>query len=425
MCKVIVKKIGPINFLDIDLSKLTVIIGPQSSGKSTIAKLICFCQWVEKRCFINFEEESRRFMTGGEFVRVLAEYHRMDEYISNDSYLYYKGDIITITLQGKTVLITKSSSEKKYIYPKISYIPAERNIVAAIPNVKKYNDTNDSMLYFMYDWFEARSYIKDVDLSELLQREVLYHYEEKTDKDIIMDGEVPLKLMDASSGIQSILPLYTVLGYSLNCVYKRFKPLSSEQKQQVDNAMKTLSEQLNGAFKDARDKGEKVNKITLEIDKEKDAILIPFLNRDREVLDMFDSAKRSFFYESTHVYVEEPEQNLFPDAQAKFVYWFMQELQNVERNHTALITTHSPYVLFALNNCLMGGFLGNKVPDSYAQVMLSKKGWISPDSVAVYEIHDGKLVKIQDVDGLLDNNYLNKAYKKISSEYLSMLSYYE
>lgn len=425
MCKVVMKKIGSIKEIDIDLNKVTIILGPQSSGKSTIAKIICFCQWVEKRCFINFDEESRRFMDDDGFVRILAEYHRMAEYIVDDSYLYYEGNFVTITLQNKMVSISKSTTWERYIYPKICYISAERNIVAAIPNVKKYNDTNDSMLYFMYDWFEARSYIKDVNLGDLLQRDIQYHYDEKVDKDVVYDGNVPLKLMDASSGVQSILPLYTVLGYSLNSVYKRYKPLSAEQKQQVDNAMHTLSEQFNGAFKDAHDKGEKLNKITLEIDEDKDSILIPFFKKDRAVLDLFDSARRSFFYENTHVYVEEPEQNLFPDAQAKFVYWFMHELQNAERNHTALITTHSPYVLFALNNCLMGGFLGNRVSEEDANDMLSRKGWISPRSVVVYEIHDGQLKKIQDEDGLLDNNYLNKAYKTISSEYLSMLSYYE
>ncbi|MBQ0090116.1 MAG: AAA family ATPase [Prevotellaceae bacterium] len=425
MCKLKVENIGSIKKIDIELNKLTVILGPQSSGKSTIAKLICFCQWVEKRCFINFEENSNRFMKDGEFVRVLAEYHRMDEYIRENSFLNYEGNFITIILKDVKVAITKVSSDLKYVYPKICYIPAERNIVAAIPNVKKYNDTNDSMLYFMYDWFEARSYIKDVNLGNLLQREIQYHYDEKTDKDVVYDGDVPLQLMNASSGVQSILPLYTVLNYSFDSIYKRYKPLSSEQKEQVNNAMKILSEQLNGAFKDAHEKGERVNKITLEIDEDTNSILIPFLHKDRQVLDMFESARRSFFYENTHVYVEEPEQNLFPDTQAKFVYWFMHELQNADRNHTALITTHSPYVLFALNNCLMGGFVGDSVSEEDANDMLSRKGWISPSSVVVYEIHDGQLKKIQDEDGLLDNNYLNKAYKTISSEYLSMLSYYE
>ena len=99
----------------------------------------------------------------------------------------------------------------------------------------------------------------------------------------------------------------------------------------------------------------------------------------------------------------------------------LKNIQHEEHENSLLITTHSPYILFALNNCLLGGLLREKVsPDN----LQSRDGWISPDDVAVYEIHKGELKSIQDEDGLLDNNFLNRAYKKISKEYLSLLIYY-
>lgn len=39
MARLIIKNIGPIKHVDIELNKINVIIGEQSSGKSTIAKL--------------------------------------------------------------------------------------------------------------------------------------------------------------------------------------------------------------------------------------------------------------------------------------------------------------------------------------------------------------------------------------------------
>ena len=41
MAHLIIKNIGPINEEEFDLNKINIFMGPQSSGKSTIAKLLC------------------------------------------------------------------------------------------------------------------------------------------------------------------------------------------------------------------------------------------------------------------------------------------------------------------------------------------------------------------------------------------------
>ena len=55
MNTITIRNVGPIKDVTIELNKVNVIMGPQSSGKSTIAKAISYCQWVEKR----FTEVSR------------------------------------------------------------------------------------------------------------------------------------------------------------------------------------------------------------------------------------------------------------------------------------------------------------------------------------------------------------------------------
>ena len=90
-----------------------------------------------------------------------------------------------------------------------------------------------------------------------------------------------------------------------------------------------------------------------------------------------------------------------------------------------MITTHSPFVLFSLNNCLIGGLAGENLPEQVKNETPSRKSWIDPKMVTVYEIHDGKLKTVQEKSGLLMHNYLNQAYRKINAEYLAMLDYYE
>ena len=428
MCKLTIKNIGPIKDIKMNVNKITFLLGPQSSGKSTIAKVLCHCQWIEKRCYTNFEEESAKFVFDTSFVDGFNEYYRFDGYFRDDSYILYEGNYISLEYKNKKLGISKNPNED-YDYPKLCYVPAERNLVAAIPNLRKYNDTNDLVLYFMYDWFEAREYLKEMNLEDIIERQVKYVFEKSNNIDIIFDGDdTKLELKNASSGIQSVVPLMTVSTYILQGVFKRYKPLSSEQKMQLEKAnleLQKLTKQLNSIVEERKKKGE-IGEISLKVEGvTENPLLEAILNRDPIILDILASSKREFFYKRSDIYIEEPEQNLFPDAQQKFVYWLMREMKESHLNHSALITTHSPFVLFSLNNCLIGGLTGERLPKQVKDGCVSKDSWIDPKMVTVYEIHDGKLKGIQETSGLLMHNYLNQAYRKINAEYLSILDYYE
>ena len=54
----------------------------------------------------------------------------------------------------------------------------------------------------------------------------------------------------------------------------------------------------------------------------------------------------------SNIIVEEPELNLFPETQKDLIYDLL-EMINSGRDHL-LMTTHSPYLLYALNNCMLG-----------------------------------------------------------------------
>ena len=48
MARLIIKNVGPLQSIEIDLKKVTVLIGKQSCGKSTLAKIVSFCTWLDK-----------------------------------------------------------------------------------------------------------------------------------------------------------------------------------------------------------------------------------------------------------------------------------------------------------------------------------------------------------------------------------------
>jgi len=389
MAHITIKNIGAIKEVDLDLNKINVFMGAQSSGKSTIAKIICHCQWIEKRYFADLEKGDTLFQDNNSFYDKMVEYHRLDGYFDKKSYIYYKGEYITLEYhhQDKKISINKEQNTQ-YKYPKIAYIPSERNLVAAIPNLKKYNETNDTILYFMYDWFSAREALTEISLKDILQHKIEYLY--SNDRDYIIDRGKKILITNASSGIQSLTPLIAVLKNSLENVYYKKRPLSYEQKIIIENQLSRLTLSNTSNIRNYEE-----NKQQIE---------------------------STFDYHLSNIFLEEPEQNLFPNTQLKFMYWLTRKLRR--KKHQLTLTTHSPYILFALNNCMMGGLVDIKIPQKKRLGFESSDAWISPQNVSVYEITDGILRCIQDKDGIIENNYLNQAYKEVSDEYLSLLDYY-
>lgn len=130
-------------------------------------------------------------------------------------------------------------------------------------------------------------------------------------------------------------------------------------------------------------------------------------------------------YHFSQIIIEEPELNLFPKSQQELVYFILSQFAKSSRPNQLVLTTHSPFVLFAINNCMLGGLVGDKIPDDEKSRIASASGWINPSEVSIFEIHDGTIKSIQDEDGIIEDNYLNQAYKENSNEYLSMLNYYD
>ena len=73
----------------------------------------------------------------------------------------------------------------------------------------------------------------------------------------------------------------------------------------------------------------------------------------------------------------------------------------------------------------MGGLVKDNIPEEERESFASRNAWIDPQKVSIYEIHEGSLKPIQDEDGIIEDNYLNQAYKENSAEYLSLLNYFE
>lgn len=302
MKHLVIRNLGPLKEADVELKRINVIIGSQSSGKSCVLKTACYCTWVEKR--IELTQTADFFAKDDNFLKELERFHKLKGYIKEDTFISYESDFMSFSFDNKTKAFKFAWKDGRWNYKrsKVTYIPAERNLVAAIPNWFQVKFADDNIRDFMADWETARQATTN-DLS-VLNLGVSYHYDAntKSDKVQVADG-VTLDFTNTSSGLQSVIPLFVHLNYITNIESGKTASFASLQE------LKMLTSKLDEEGK----------------------------------MDTYDN----FVY--THhcdIFLEEPEANLFPPTQSRLVEWLL-DMTKGEQPSNLFVATHSPYILNA------------------------------------------------------------------------------
>lgn len=312
MASLHIKNFGPIqDSTKIELTPLMMLIGRQSSGKSTFMKVLCHCRWIEKKIMVSTDDFVSQYTHNGRFVKELKLFHRLnEEYFKIDTELKYDGDVISIEYSGvggNAKIVRKKSFVEKRYNSKLCYIPAERNLVSAIQNVDKtYKATERDVLFnFIYEWDEAKvPYTSDHPFK--LAATGGFSYVNKSGSDVLVreDGsETPA--FYASSGMQSVMPMDVMTNYVTDRV--------------GENATLSMHE--------------------------------------RNEISKTDNSFRRLVYQSAQVFIEEPEQNLYPESQKLVIMSVVRSLKKALRNGSkqsmVFVTTHSPYIMSVLNVLLI------------------------------------------------------------------------
>ncbi len=412
MQHLIIRNIGPIEAVELELNKINIFMGPQSSGKSTIAKIISYCLWIEKNICLFRNSLDIEI----NFKKKIEEFHHLERYFRDDSYIKYESDYVCITYNAQepnACTIDKKDRIKIFDYKraKVIYIPAERNLIA-VPGWTSFNLPNDNLKSYTVDWgFTRRLFTQESPL-QIKHLNVNYYFDDKNTTDFIQNDGVETLLTSSSSGIQTSTPLYLL--QKVFCQYN--KELAKNNSFEDSSTLEEVYRYFH--FPTTRQYGHPIPESEYFWYKGKYCIVKPGM-KDKviKVLDNYTEIQR------VQSVIEEPELNLFPETQQKLIYELISDATNSENQIT--ITTHSPYILFALNNCMMGGLVRDNIPEEDRPTFESYPSWIDPKQVSVYEIQDRTIRRIQDADGIIEDNYLNQAYKDNVNEYVGLLNYYE
>lgn len=455
MAKLSIKNTGPLKEINIKLNRVNVLIGPQSSGKSTVAKLISFFNWLEKDCVLhqNIDRINRQFLE-----EKFISYHNLQGYFSSLSEIYYEGDAIIVELRdlvdfsAGSIKVKKADSFSKVELSKNAYIPSERNMLA-LPGIFSIKMPPNYLLEFIDDWQEIRQkYSGDAQLSLLnLGDTYFFNEKENVDKIILKDGK-DISFSQASSGLQSVTPLCVCIDYLTQWIYANEENRSAEERKRYRDMMQGRLASNYEKFVEEQVGEEGMAKLQERLTHEssedilkdfhismhqmfkdgrmpKDITSVP-----KEYLYMMFSLAQNFHiqYKLTHpcatnLVVEEPEQNLFPETQVRLMYYILSKLEHKIERDSLVLTTHSPYILYALNNCMMAALAASRNTELIEHITnVPKEAWINPNIVSVWELDNGALrgnKTIQDDRGLIRGNYFDRIMRNVMADFNNIANF--
>ena len=335
-------------------------------------KILCYCRWVEK--MIMKDSSQRKWYTSYQhFYKELGEFHRLPEsFFSEQSHLVYNGDYIQIEWSwggnAKIARRTKVDVKRRH-NPKLAFIPAERNLVSAVRNINRSYRSNsrDVLFNFILELGEAK---RPYDVDHKLSLSIMPHlsYYNQAEHDFIWHEKFkqPLNAFYAASGIQSAFPIDVVSSY----LYSQVGQIPSMSK-----------DEMSAFFLRLLESNEKV-----------------------DIKERLRSLETQLKYSSMALYIEEPEQNLFPEAQRNLILRLLQLISKVKEKElesdgapnvsNLVFTTHSPYLLSVINTQFAVArarkYLTEKIEDKSA----------SEDDRAAYQERLNRLNRLQKEKGV-------------------------
>lgn len=399
------KNFGPIGpgLLDnggwIDFQRVTVFIGNQGAGKSTVAKLFSTFSWMEK-ALVRGDYEKKWFERKGRLKNQFLTYHRLEHYLESnqwgDAEIEYQGDACAIRYAGGQLSITEyasgqmritESSNQGYALPQVMYVPAERNFIAYVRNPRELKLSSDALKEFLTAFEQAKHSLRGAMRLPINQSEIEY---DKLNDILNLKGPGhKLRLTDASSGFQSFVPLYLVSEYLARAVQEQSQhsqqPMSADELARFKRGVESIF--ANPTLTDEQ-KRAALSVLSARFNK------TAFIN-----------------------IVEEPEQNLFPSSQ-----WdILQSLLafNSQGPHNRLVlTTHSPYIVNYLSLAIQAKHVQQRIVESGRTDLLAKlekivpqPALLAPDDVAIYQCNerDGSITRLPCFEGIpSDHNLLNE-----------------
>lgn len=385
-----IRHFGPIaESGELDIKAVMVFCGQQGSGKSTIAKLISTCSWIEKA--LTRKEITHKDLTGKSFRERFCGYHYLSNFFKESkTYIHYQGERLELTYSNDNLYLIEKE-DGYYHMPQIMYVPAERNFMVAVEQAEKIRNLPPSLVTMQQVFkkaLNAGDYKIPIDGFSV-------HYDKLNKITWLHGKDYRLRLHEAASGLQSVIPMVVVSLYLSLMVEK------GESHEMSAEELDKLQREVNNILED-KNLTEALRRILIE------------------------RINKRYKNECFLNIVEEPEQNLFPLSQRDVLHRLLTVFNANELNGL-IITTHSPYIIDELSLAVKAGTVLEKGTgqdiDEAIEKVLPVTSCLTADQLSVYEIRDnGCVVELPNYDGLpSDDNFLNASLMESNERFNQLL----
>jgi len=389
--RIFIKNIGPIKECEFEIKPINIFIGPQATGKSTIAKLIF--------CFKSFYKDLLAAFELEEEVKVLFQ-ERIEDSIA--LYLNDKSEVVYFFSEEIWIQIIYKNERIKIVFSEA----LDKKISQAL-DLKKTLLKGDGLLERSIVDEKMRRELSQK-LSEIFQKELPIFV--PAGRLIYAFFSEPRGAIERLNSIFSLEPMMIDFDWKRESMKKFLQEF-----QDKDNFMSVIEEILKAKIYVREDKiFLKLNGKELPIkfaSSGQQELLWVFLT----IIYLMLNKKASF------VVIEEPEAHLFPATQKEIVEMFAL-LHNLT-NTGLFITTHSPYILTSFNNLIYAYSVASKSgKKEKVSKVVNSNFWLNPDEVNAFYVEGGKIKDIIDEElKVIKAEVIDEISKEINREFEALL----
>ena len=423
--KLIIKNFAGIKELEIEVKKVNVLIGPQASGKSICAKLLFYFKNFSKELLQTVENKQTKRHLDLNYLRTFEEYFPPDSWGKGDFKIQY-------IIGNCYIEISKYRDSKNKI--SIEYSELFHKELTELRRIKKLSEHRIETNVSQYNAFEQ----------PYLVRKNLQDHLTKTLKDSICNEAAFSQLfIPAGRSFYAVLQKNIFSFISSN---NALDPFLRDFGSVYEN-MKNIRLRVKPSFKDEHNIQKEIDTLIdkslcgkhisvkgedfLEIADGRRISIASSSSGQQETLPLTTVLSMLPFLYSLNgsigqtVYIEEPEAHLFPSAQRSIVELIATIFNYRKKQLQFFITTHSPYVLTALNNLLQAGILytdsPKEVQDSLEKIVPKYKSLNIVD-LSAYALINGTCRSIICPEtGLIDASIIDSVSDDLAIEFDKLL----
>lgn len=391
MATVRINHLGPIQMMEVDISKFNLFIGEQATGKSTICKAVYY--------FRNFKEILLEYLysivlTGKRenvFPKAL-NFQMKDVFIKLFGYSWELPDDLYIQYdftEQCSVKVCLKKEKKKYL--SVEYSPY---LTAQIKKIEK-----EAIDY--YKIFAADDNISSHVIVE--KRNFFTGLQEKIF--LLLDDDMPTYYVPAGRSMMSLL-----MNQKTKLNYDDLEPLNRIFMQRIESLQPKFANGVTQAhnFYPMGSRKFDVKKVASEIIKgvkgeyffqgSKEYLLMNNGANEQVPINYTSSGQQEILWlynelyvlmlkdEKAFVIIEEPEAHIYPSLQKNILDFIVFYLNLT--GGSAIVTTHSPYILMECNNlCYAGRLKKQSGIEKQVEKIAGKWNYLDADYMSAFKLN--------------------------------------